>query len=123
MNLTLSTAELISQPVMHSPEMIKAYLYFLDVTFIVSLPLHLLILTMAIFYTPLEMFCYKMTVSNTTFWSTLVLIWLCLIVRPLILFPYPVAISFGPHFLFRSFHDAQFQVNFKKIVGLLNNRL
>lgn len=52
-----------------------------------------------------------MTVSNTTFWSTLVLIWLCAVLRPVILFPHPVAISFGPRILVRSYEGAQFHFN------------
>lgn len=52
-----------------------------------------------------------MTVSNTTFWSILVLIWLCVILRPVIMYPFSVAISFGPKIFVGSYDMAQLQFN------------
>lgn len=55
---------------MQTPEMTKTYLYFMDITFAISLPLHLVTLAMAIFYTPVEMFCYKVRLSLDFFNAT-----------------------------------------------------
>lgn len=88
------------------PAVTSWYLIVLSVNPALSLPAHSLLLYMAIFHTPKDMFNYRITVSNTTTWSILVIIWYSLILRPVPLFPYPVGLSFGPTFLIHDYRTA-----------------
>ncbi|KAI6214305.1 hypothetical protein M3Y94_00251900 [Aphelenchoides besseyi] len=90
----------------------------MNLNFIVSLPAHLMILAFAIFKTPNGMLSYTITLTNTTVWSTLVLIQNCLVLRPFVLFPLPIAISYGS-FMIPNYQWAMFHFNLL-IIFVLN---
>ncbi|KAI6187337.1 hypothetical protein M3Y98_00232400 [Aphelenchoides besseyi] len=98
--------------------LLSVYLQFMNLNFVVSLPAHLMILIFAIFKTPNGMHSYKITLTNTTIWSTLVLIWMSFVLRPFILFPLPIAISYGS-FMIPNYQHAMFHFNLL-IIFVLN---
>jgi hypothetical protein len=57
---------------------------------IISIPVHLLLICLALFRTPKEMNTYRFTVTNTSFWSLLFIIHETCFFRAIPLLPFPV---------------------------------
>lgn len=65
----------------------KNYLTFLTIITIFSIFAHIITIIVALFFTPKELINYRLTVTNTTSWSLLMVIYYGLLFRPVPFFP------------------------------------